>query len=147
MLRLVAVLCLLGFTIAGKLTPNEKLKKCCAGLKDVDKECVTNFCDFNAINQANILNFMDQCQTKGGTVGKMWDCASYRHDHTACCEAKGVEGDCLKYCKAEKGVPTNYLEYTFCTESFNAIRDCFYEHLDKNPPFGKGKSRKPHKKQ
>ena len=35
-------------------TPNEKLKQCCATLKDADKECVDRFCDFNAISQANV---------------------------------------------------------------------------------------------
>ena len=43
------------FTAA--LTPNEKLKKCCATLKHSDKECVEKFCDLSAISQANVSLF------------------------------------------------------------------------------------------
>ncbi|XGW20606.1 hypothetical protein V3C99_003974 [Haemonchus contortus] len=121
----------------GKQTPNEKLKECCATLHEADKECVSKFCDFNAISQTNILSFLSKCSERGPTVGNMWDCVSLRHDHTKCCEAKGVEGKCLEYCSAHDGVPTNYLDYLFCVESFNEIRDCFVEHIEKNPPFKK----------
>ncbi|PIC43977.1 hypothetical protein B9Z55_004508 [Caenorhabditis nigoni] len=165
--------------LAMAATPNEKLKQCCATLKDADKECVDRFCDFNAISQANvsagrqrkkkekriwpsgesnlgaqarrakaqatrplvhmraILNFMSTCGERGPTVGQMWDCASLRHNHEQCCINKGVSGECLKYCTAHKGAPSDYLNYAFCTENFNEIRDCFHEHLDKNEPFKK----------
>ncbi|KHJ95519.1 DB module [Oesophagostomum dentatum] len=103
MLR-VAILCAIVASALAK-TPNEKLKECCATLKEADKECVNKFCDFNAISQTN---------------------------------AKGVEGKCLEYCSAHDGVPTNYLDYLFCVESFNEIRDCFMDHLSKNPAFKKG---------
>ncbi|CAB3411454.1 unnamed protein product [Caenorhabditis bovis] len=136
MLRYALLVAPLVILIAAE-TPNEKLKQCCATLKDADKECVSKFCDFNAISQANILNFLSTCQERGPTVGQMWDCASLRHDHTECCKSKGVEGKCLEYCAAHDGVPTNYLDYVFCTENFNEIRECFHEHLDKNPAFKK----------
>ncbi|PAV82661.1 hypothetical protein WR25_05876 [Diploscapter pachys] len=128
------------------LTPNEKLKKCCETLKESDKECVEKFCDLSAISQANILNYLSTCSDRGPTVGEMWDCASLRHDHTECCKAKGVEGKCLEYCSAHDGVPSNYLDYLFCVESFNEIRECFVEHLEKNPFYnkythGKGKGK------
>jgi hypothetical protein len=50
-------------------------------------------------------------------------------------QAKGVSGKCLEYCSAHDGVPTNYLDYLFCTESFEEIRQCFVEHLDKNDAY------------
>ncbi|EYC26511.1 hypothetical protein Y032_0010g1194 [Ancylostoma ceylanicum] len=163
----VAVFCAIAAVVLAKgKTPNEKLKECCATLKEADKECVERFCDFNAISQTNILNYLSTCSERGPTVGNMWDCVSLRHDHTECCkvsqhhpelflflpryqnffqkctynsvfQAKGVEGKCLEYCSAQDGVPTNYLDYLFCTESFNEIRDCFHEHLSKNPAFKK----------
>jgi hypothetical protein len=34
---------------------NSKLKKCCTKLVDDDKECVSRFCDFDAISQANVI--------------------------------------------------------------------------------------------
>ncbi|KHJ79297.1 DB module [Oesophagostomum dentatum] len=136
MLR-VAILCAIVASALAK-TPNEKLKECCATLKEADKECVNKFCDFNAISQTNILNYLSTCSERGPTVGNMWDCASLRHDHTECCKAKGVEGKCLEYCSAHDGVPTNYLDYLFCVESFNEIRDCFMDHLSKHPAFKKG---------
>ncbi|CAI2336791.1 unnamed protein product [Caenorhabditis sp. 36 PRJEB53466] len=123
--------------LAFAATPNEKLKQCCSTLKNADQECVNKFCDFNAISQANILNFLSTCSERGPTVGQMWDCASLRHNHEQCCIDKGVTGKCLEYCTAHKGAPNNYLDYVFCTENFNEIRDCFYDHLDKNPPFKK----------
>lgn len=80
---------------------------------------------------------MSTCGERGPTVGEMWDCASLRHNHEDCCKKAGVSGECLKYCTAHKGAPSNYLDYAFCTENFNEIRDCFYNHLDKNEPFKK----------
>uniref|UniRef100_A0A8R1HK46 DB domain-containing protein n=1 Tax=Caenorhabditis japonica TaxID=281687 RepID=A0A8R1HK46_CAEJA len=135
MYRFVVVLLLP--LLASAISPNDKLKQCCATLKNADKECVDRFCDFNAISQANILNYLSTCQERGPTVGQMWDCASLRHDHSECCIKAGVKGKCLEYCTAQDGVPTNYLDYVFCTENFNEIRDCFHAHLDKNPPFKK----------
>ena len=117
------------------LSPNDKLKKCCSTIAKGDKECVNDFCDFNAISQTNILNFLSTCSDKGPTLGMMWDCASLRHNHKACCEKAGVQKECLVYCTAEKGVPTNYLDYLFCTESFDQIKTCFHDHLEKNPAY------------
>ncbi|KAH7729876.1 CBN-DAO-2 protein [Aphelenchoides avenae] len=113
---------------------NSKLKKCCTKLLDGgdDKECVERFCDFDSISQTNVLNYLSTCTERGSTVGHMWDCASSRIDHTKCCEAKGVSGKCLEYCAAHDGVPTNYLDYLFCVESFNEIRDCFKDYLEKH---------------
>ncbi|KAI6172202.1 DB domain-containing protein [Aphelenchoides besseyi] len=89
---------------------NEKLKKCCSKLTKEDKECVQKFCDFEAISQTSVLNYLSTCTERGTTVGRMWDCASSRHDHTECCKAKGVEGKCLEYCAAQDGVPVNYFD-------------------------------------
>uniref|UniRef100_A0AC35U5F0 DB domain-containing protein n=1 Tax=Rhabditophanes sp. KR3021 TaxID=114890 RepID=A0AC35U5F0_9BILA len=130
---IVAIFAVLGMSQA--LTPNEKLKGCCKQLKDADQECVEKFCDFSAISQANILNYLSTCTERGPTVGQMWDCASTRVDHTKCCAAKGVPDKCTEYCSAQDGVPTNYLDYLFCVESFNEIRECFTEHLEKNEPW------------
>uniref|UniRef100_A0A0K0D438 DB domain-containing protein n=1 Tax=Angiostrongylus cantonensis TaxID=6313 RepID=A0A0K0D438_ANGCA len=123
--------------VLGTKSANDKLKECCKSLKEADKDCVNKFCDFKAISQTNILSFLSTCSERGPTVGNMWDCVSLRHDHTECCKSKGVEGKCLEYCAAQDGVPTNYLDYLFCVESFNEIRDCFMDHLEKNPAFKK----------
>ena len=47
-------------------------------------------------------------------------------------QKKGISGKCLEYCSAQDGVPTNYLDYLFCLESFNEIRDCFRDHIKVN---------------
>ena len=148
MLRFVVALGLVALSAAQ--APNEKLKQCCSTLKDADKECVERFCDFNAISQTNVsvslpsewhplqvLNYLSTCQERGPTVGNMWDCVSLRHDHSDCCKKKGVADGCLPYCRAQNGVPTNYLDYLFCMEDFNLIRDCFHDHLEKNEPYRK----------
>uniref|UniRef100_A0A914DUI5 Domain of unknown function DB domain-containing protein n=1 Tax=Acrobeloides nanus TaxID=290746 RepID=A0A914DUI5_9BILA len=109
---------------------NEKLRSCCDKLSKDDPECTKRFCDFDAISQTNVLNFLSKCTERGQTVGHMWDCASSRVDHTKCCEEKGVTGRCLEYCSAHDGVPTNYLDYLFCLENFNEVRDCFREYLE-----------------
>ena len=96
---------------------NAKLKKCCSKLTNEDQECVTRFCDFDSISQTNVLNYLSTCTERGSTVGKMWDCASSRVDHTKCCKVpppfymppvntssfqdKGVEGKCLEYCSGK----------------------------------------------
>uniref|UniRef100_A0A183CF89 DB domain-containing protein n=1 Tax=Globodera pallida TaxID=36090 RepID=A0A183CF89_GLOPA len=84
---------------------NSKLKKCCSKLnkKTDDKYCVERFCDFDAISQANVLNFMSTCKDRGETVGHMWDCASSRVDHSKCCKEKGVSETCMAYCSAQDG--------------------------------------------
>ncbi|UNP29190.1 hypothetical protein [Lysobacter gummosus] len=35
--------------------------------------------------------------------------------------------------RAESGVPTNYLDYLFCLESFNEIRACYAADLSQQP--------------
>ncbi|CAI4231711.1 unnamed protein product [Auanema sp. JU1783] len=137
MLRQLAVIAVVAAVVLCKKTPNDKLKQCCSTLKDADKDCVDRFCDFNAISQTNILNYLSTCSEKPNTVGPMWDCASLRHDHTQCCTDKKVNPECMPYCAAQEGVPTNYLDYLTCVEDFNSIRDCFHEHLEKNEPFSK----------
>ena len=37
---------------------NSKLKKCCTKLVDDDKDCVSRFCDFDAISQTNVIPFI-----------------------------------------------------------------------------------------
>ena len=98
---------------AAQSDSNSKLKKCCEKLTTDDKDCVNRFCDFDAISQANVLNYLSTCTERGETVGHMWDCASSRVDHTKCCESRGVSGKCLEYCSAHDGVPTNYLDYLY----------------------------------
>ncbi|KAL3077121.1 hypothetical protein niasHS_013110 [Heterodera schachtii] len=120
------------FSFVSSADANAKLKKCCLTLtseKD-DKDCVARFCDFDAISQANVLNFMSKCKDKGDTVGHMWDCASSRFDHTHCCRGKGVSDKCMEYCSAQDGVPENYVDYVACVDYFDHIRDCFKAHLE-----------------
>ncbi|KHN77769.1 hypothetical protein Tcan_14498 [Toxocara canis] len=114
---------------------NEKLKSCCKSYSGkVDKECLEKYCDFDAISQTNVLNFLSKCTERGTVVGNMFSCASSNVDHTKCCESKGITGKCLEYCSAQDGVPTNYLDYLFCLENFNDIRDCFKDYLDVHDP-------------
>ncbi|KAI6183901.1 hypothetical protein M3Y97_00538300 [Aphelenchoides bicaudatus] len=115
--QLTTALLLSAFVLATADIANQKLKKCCSRIKNEDKECIDKFCDFDAISQTNILNYLSTCSDRGGVVGRMFDCSSSRVDHTECCRAKGVEGKCLEYCAAHDGVPTNYLDYLFCLDT------------------------------
>jgi hypothetical protein len=45
---------------------NQKLKKCCAKIEGEDQECINRFCDFEAISQTNILNYLSTCSDRGG---------------------------------------------------------------------------------
>ncbi|PAV65812.1 hypothetical protein WR25_00981 [Diploscapter pachys] len=119
---------------AGHRTANQKLKACCARQKSADKSCKRRFCDFEAINQYNVLHFLNLCSPKGDTVRQMWNCASSRVDHSKCCKKKKVSSLCMKYCDATKGsVPNDDLHRLFCLQNFNVIRDCFKEHLENSP--------------
>ena len=117
----------------GKRNANQKLRTCCRQLKDADVECRRKFCDFDAIASAHVLPFLAQCVSKGPTVGQMWDCASSRADHTACCQRQGVLPACMAYCETTKGVPTDVVKYGFCIAQFDKIRFCFKEHLESHP--------------
>ncbi|KAK0393594.1 hypothetical protein QR680_000298 [Steinernema hermaphroditum] len=115
--------------IEAKRDGNQKFKVCCARQKKADKECKRMFCDFNKLSQDNISFFLNMCSPRGSTIKDMWDCASSHYDHTECCKKNNVIPECMRYCKADDVVTTDY-KYLFCIQSFNGIRDCFRNHLD-----------------
>ncbi|CAJ0587123.1 unnamed protein product, partial [Mesorhabditis spiculigera] len=106
---------------------------CCARQKKADKECKRKFCDFNGISQQNVLHYLNTCSPRGETVASMWDCASSRVDHTECCKRRSVVPGCMAFCNTTYGVPADYMNYLFCLQNFNDIRDCFRGHLERNP--------------
>ncbi|VDD93620.1 unnamed protein product [Enterobius vermicularis] len=111
-------------------TSNRRLKMCCARQKDADKDCRRKFCDFNALNADSVGSLITTC-SRGPTLMRLWDCASSRVDHTQCCAAKNIQPQCMVYCNARRILPTDHL-YLTCFAAFNAIRDCFREHLENN---------------
>uniref|UniRef100_A0A0N5AHB3 DB domain-containing protein n=1 Tax=Syphacia muris TaxID=451379 RepID=A0A0N5AHB3_9BILA len=110
---------------------NRRLQLCCDRQKDAEKECKQEFCDFGALNSDNLNNLLSKCN-KGTTLMRLWDCASSRVDHTECCRKKNVQKHCLPYCNTRKIIPSDQ-KYLACLPSFNAIRQCFQEHLENNP--------------
>ncbi|TMS32748.1 hypothetical protein L596_000551 [Steinernema carpocapsae] len=84
---------------------------------------------FHRSRPRSISFFLNMCTSRGSTVKDMWDCASTHYDHTECCRRNHVIPECLRYCKADDPVTTDY-KYLFCIQSFNGIRDCFRSHLD-----------------
>ncbi|KAK6036614.1 DB module [Cooperia oncophora] len=73
------------------------------------------------------------CSPRKDTVKQMWECASSRHDHRECCKKKKVLPACMVYCESNHSAPPDYLNHLICLQNFNIIRDCFKEHLHKNP--------------
>ncbi|KAI6184031.1 DB module [Aphelenchoides bicaudatus] len=112
---------------------NSRFKLCCARQSMADQTCKRRFCDFNSLSQDNILLFINLCSAKGNTVKDMWECASSKMDHTACCKRKNVPSECLKYCDYGKAPPPNdYLNHLLCLQTFDKVKGCFKEHLDQH---------------
>ncbi|VDK52719.1 unnamed protein product [Cylicostephanus goldi] len=80
-----------------------------------------------------MIHFLNMCSPRQDTVKLMWDCASSRHDHMECCRKKNVLPLCMQYCESSHAVPADYLNHLVCLQNFDAIRDCFRDHLEKNP--------------
>ncbi|VDN53244.1 unnamed protein product [Dracunculus medinensis] len=127
-------------TYAQRESANEKLKRCCKAQESkftnnqtAINVCLRAYCDFDSISQTNILVYLKHCDNR--VVGTMFSCASSNVDHTKCCVDKGVSKKCLEYCSAQDGAPNNYVDYIFCVEEFNSIRDCFADFLEKHEPF------------
>ncbi|KAK6018755.1 hypothetical protein OSTOST_15636 [Ostertagia ostertagi] len=139
----VAILFAVVAVAFGKMTPNEKLKECCATLHKADKECVSKFCDFNAISQTNLLvEVLREGSNCWKYVGLRLS-ASRRILNAA--RAKGRKASALNILLCSTGRGNQHYAsatYLFCTESFNEIRECFMAHIEKNPPFKKRKGGK-----
>ncbi|CAD6195306.1 unnamed protein product [Caenorhabditis auriculariae] len=110
----VFLLCILPVEL--RRDANQKLKACCARQKAADKQCKRRFCDFDAINQNNMLHYLNVCSPKNDTV-----------------QLINVLPACLPYCAAEGSVPTDHVQHVFCMQNFDLIRQCFKSHLDQHP--------------
>nr|CDJ92303.1 Protein of unknown function DB domain containing protein [Haemonchus contortus] len=132
-MRSLLILLVLFCSVSAERDADQKLKSCCVRQRSADKECKKRFCGFKSMNQNNVLVFLNMCSPRGDTVKLMWDCASSKHDHQECCKKKKVLPACMKYCESNHSVPPDYLNHLICLQNFNVIRDCFQEHLDKNP--------------
>ncbi|WKX92920.1 hypothetical protein Q1695_010722 [Nippostrongylus brasiliensis] len=120
-------------SVSARRDADQRLKACCARQTTADKECKKKFCGFNAINQNNILHFLNMCSPRNDTVRLMWDCASSKRDHVQCCKKKNVLPACMPYCQASHRTPIDYLNHLICLQNFNTIRDCFKDYLNGNP--------------
>ncbi|VDP24309.1 unnamed protein product [Heligmosomoides polygyrus] len=115
------------------LNAGQKLIRCCRNDPEIDPGCAEKYCRIPMIVPQMVFPFIAECQSKGRTVGRVWDCLSSRHDHTRCCRNHGVSPHCLPFCNAKGAVPTDMVKYAICVAEFDKYRLCFRSYLTHNP--------------
>ncbi|CAJ0957713.1 unnamed protein product, partial [Mesorhabditis belari] len=116
------------------LTANEKLGLCCRKQR-LSARCST-LCDFDTFTDKSLITAVLTLQCPGPELGRAFDCASSKADHTSCCIRAGLAtflgGRCLPFCQTHLDTPPNIVDYLPCLQVFDTFKRCFRDYQTKN---------------
>ncbi|KAH7712975.1 Protein Y53F4B.25 [Aphelenchoides avenae] len=118
-----------------RLDPNQKLDSCCRK-QGVSQHC-QQVCNFDNFTDRSLVTAILTNQCPGPELGRAFDCATAKVDHSDCCLRANVHlhngGQCMPWCRTHLPAPPNVLAYVACLPVFNNIKQCYREYQYTHP--------------
>ncbi|CAJ0581696.1 unnamed protein product, partial [Mesorhabditis spiculigera] len=116
------------------LSSNEKLELCCRKQR-LSARC-SQLCNFDTFTDKSLVTAVLTLQCPGPELGRAFDCASSKADHTECCALGGLSnflgGRCLPFCQTHRDTPPNIVDYLPCLQVFEVFKNCFRDYQTKH---------------
>uniref|UniRef100_A0A914CIS2 Domain of unknown function DB domain-containing protein n=1 Tax=Acrobeloides nanus TaxID=290746 RepID=A0A914CIS2_9BILA len=119
---------------ASQAALHNRIQSCCKKVGKVEMKFCLPLCGYNTTLEALDSGLGVKCVSQLTTWAY---CAADANDNRECCKAKGVNPECLSFCKGD--VPTCDLKSIFayqpCLKQMKAIVECHVENLSAEARF------------